>query len=134
MTAAALVDTSALISSVDAGEVEALPYDVLFVSALTYAELRLGLVTATDVTVLRHRMRRIDEIAELFGPGLPFDDDCAREYERIVQAAVEAGQRPRTNTIDRMIAAVAAAHRMPLLTGNAADLRGLGRIVEVIAI
>lgn len=96
MTRVALVDTSALISAVDAGDVEAWPYDRLVVSALTYAELRLGLVTVTGVAVLRHRVRRIDEITRTFGPGLPFDDGCAEKYERVVQAAVDHGQHPRT--------------------------------------
>lgn len=132
MTRRALLDTSALIGVVDAGDVRALPFDTLFVSAMTYAELRLGLVTAKDMVTLRHRMRRIEDVSRRFGAGLPFDDRCAREYERIVQAAVDGGQKPRVNTIDRMIAAVAAAAGMPLVTCNAADVRGLSGIVEVV--
>ena len=130
----ALLDTSALISAVDSSQAAALPYDGLHVAALTYAELRLGLVTANDVTTLRHRIRRIDEIERTFGAGFPFDDDCARVYERIVQSAVDAGQRPRANTVDRLIAAVAARNGMPLLTRNSGDLRGLEGVVEIVAL
>lgn len=132
VTRVALLDTSALIGAVDSETVEALPYDRLIVSALTYAELRVGLVTATDVDTLRHRVRRIDEISRAFGSGVPFDDACAQEYERVVQAAVERGQRPRVNTVDRMIAATASAHHLPLVTRNAADVRGLDEILEIV--
>ena len=134
MTRFALLDTSALISTVDAQTVAALPYDRLLISALSYAELRLGLITASDTDSLRHRIRRIDEISRAFGSGVPFDDACAREYERIVQAAVDLGQHPRSNTIDRMIAATAAAHHLPLATRNPADVRGLDAILEVVAL
>ncbi|HHU09282.1 MAG TPA: type II toxin-antitoxin system VapC family toxin [Intrasporangiaceae bacterium] len=134
MTRYALLDTSVVISAMGAGEVEELPYDVLVVSALSYAELRLGLVTATDMDELRRRIRRIEAISRVFGPGIPFDDACAREYERVVQAAVDHGQRPRTNAVDRMIAAVAAAHRMPLLTRNAVDLRGVDGLVDIVTV
>lgn len=134
MTRVALLDTSALIGAVDSATVGALPYERLLISALTYAELRLGLVTAVDTDALRRRVRRIDDISQAFGSGVPFDDACAREYERIVQAAVDQGQRPRANTIDRMIAATAAAHHLPLVTRNAADVRGLDEILEIVAL
>lgn len=134
MTRVALLDTSALIGTVDAETIEALPYDRLLISALTYAELRLGLITASDTGTLRHRVRRIDEISRAFGAGVSFDGACAREYERIVQAAVERGQRPRANTVDRMIAATAAAHHLPLITRNAAGVRGLEKILEIVSL
>lgn len=134
MTRVALLDTSALIGAIDTETIEALPYDRLLISALTYAELRVGLVTAADTRTLRHRVRRVDEISRVFGPGVPFDDECAREYERIVQAAVERGQHPRSNAVDRMIAATAAAHQLPLVTRNAADVRGLDEIVEIVSL
>ena len=130
----ALLDTSALISAVDTGVVRELPFSLLTISSLTYAELRLGLVTARGTDALKHRSRRLVDIAQHFGPGIPFDDDCAREYERITQTAVGLGQRPRANTLDRMIAATALTHRMPILTRNPADLRGLGDLLEVIAV
>ena len=87
----ALLDTSALINAVDARAVASLPFERLFIASLTYAELRLGLATATDLTVLRQRMQRVDDITRLFGPGLPFDDACALEYQRIVERAVGGG-------------------------------------------
>ncbi|MFJ4046299.1 PIN domain-containing protein [Microbacterium sp. NPDC089987] len=129
---AALLDTSALITSMDTDAMAALPFERLVVSSLTYAELRLGLVTAKDRKSLDHRTARLIDIAQLLGPGLPFDDACAREYERITRAAVDQGQRPRANTMDRMIAASAVAHRMPIITRNSSDLRGLEDLVEVI--
>ncbi|WP_336644339.1 PIN domain-containing protein [Microbacterium sp. USHLN186] len=128
----ALLDTSALITSMDTDVVAALPFERLVVSSLTYAELRLGLVTAKDRKSLDHRTSRLIDIAQLLGPGLPFDDACALEYERITTAAVDQGQRPRANAMDRMIAASAAAHRMPILTRNSRDLPGLDGLVEII--
>lgn len=134
MSGTALLDTSALINTVDSRTISQLPYELLTLSSLTYAELRLGLVTAASVGVLRQRSRRIEEITRWFGPGLPFDDDCAIHYERIVQASVDNGQRPRTNTVDRMIAAVAVAHDLPLITSNPTDFRGLTNLLEVVAL
>lgn len=131
---AALLDTSALITSMDTDAMADLAFERLTVSSLTYAELRLGLVTARDRASLDHRTSRLIDIAQLLGPGLPFDDACAREYERLTKTAVDLGQRPRTNTMDRMIAATAVAHRIPLITRNAADLRGLDDVVEIIAL
>lgn len=130
----ALLDTSALIGAVEASDAASLPYDGLHIASLTYAELRLGLVTAKDVAVLRGRMRRIEEIERTFGAGLPFDDEAARAYEQIVQTAVEHGQRPRSNTLDRLIAAVAKRHGLPLITRNAVALRGLEGVVEIVAL
>jgi toxin FitB len=130
----ALLDTSALISAVDAGVVRTLPFSQLTISSLSYAELRLGLVTAKGLDALNHRSRRLLDISQQFGHGIPFDDECAREYERLTQAAVGLGQHPRANTIDRMIAATALAHRLPIITRNAADLRGLDDLVEIIAV
>lgn len=132
MAHAALLDTSALINTVDDGIVASLDVEQLLIASLSYAELRLGLVTARDVVVLRQRTRRIELISRTFGAGLPFDDECALAYERVVETAVGLGQGPRTNTVDRMIAAVALAHGMPLITSNAQDVRGLEDLVQII--
>ena len=128
----ALLDTSVIIDTMDAGTVRSLPFSLLTISSLTYAELRRGLVTATELHKLNHRSRRLVDVAQQFGPGIPFDDACAREYERITQAAVDHGQGARANMIDRMIAATALAHQMPIITRNAADLRGLDGHLHVI--
>ena len=46
--------------------------------------------------------------------------------------SIVGGQRARTNVVDRMIAAVAAAHSMPLISSNAAAFRGFTDLVEVV--
>jgi len=132
VTRTALLDTSALITVVDNDAIGALDFDRLVISSLTYAELRVGFLTAGDVDTLRNRTRRFEAISRSFGAGLPFDDACAPVYERVVQAAVAAGQSPRTNAIDRMIAAIAARHHLPLVTRNATDLRGVDAVVDII--
>ncbi|SNU00465.1 hypothetical protein SAMN06298212_101181 [Ruaniaceae bacterium KH17] len=130
----ALLDTSALINAVDADAVEELPFDRLFISSLSYAELRLGLVTARDVRTLRQRSRRIESIERSFGRGLPFDDACALEYEQLVQLSVDHGLSARSHTVDRMIAAVAVAHEIPLVTSNGSDVRGLESVLDIVVL
>lgn len=134
MTGAALLDTSALISVMDSRSISELPYERVIVSSLTYAELRLSLATAKDVSILRQRARRIEEIERKFGVGVPFDDECARAYERICETAIGLGKRARSNTLDRMIAAVSIVHGLPLVTANAADLRGLESMIEIVSL
>lgn len=130
----AVLDTSVVIALTQQGEVLTglEDFDPLFVSSVTYAELHAGLSASPSVDIALRRQAALDRIGRLLGPGLPFDDACATAYAAIVRAAVAQGSSFRANQIDRMIAAVAAANGLPLLTMNAADLRGLDTAVEVV--
>jgi predicted nucleic acid-binding protein len=68
-----------------------------------------------------------------FAP-LPFDGAAAARYGTLVALALEANRDPRPRRMDLMIAAIASSHDLPLYTRNKDDFRGLGDIVEVIAV
>jgi predicted nucleic acid-binding protein len=102
------------------------------VSALTLAELTGGPVTARDASARACRQERLQRVESTFEP-LPFDPACARAFGRVCAAVVAAGRKPRrTRSVDLMIAATALAHQLPLYTLNAADLRGLEDLIEIV--
>jgi len=47
---------------------------------------------------------------------------------------VQTGRQPRARVMDLLIAATAHAHRARLYTRNAADLRGLDPLVDIVAV
>lgn len=114
-----------------------LPEEVA-ICAVTLAELSAGvhLVAGDDAGARAERARRIELLQRVENrfDALPFDDDAARLFGRLSGAVRDAGRTPRRRTADLMIAAVAAAHRLPLITTNPADFVGLGELVEVVAI
>lgn len=56
-----------------------------------------------------------------------------RAYGEVCREVVAAGRRPgRARSVDLMIAATALAHRLPLFTLNASDLRGVDSLIEVV--
>jgi len=64
---------------------------------------------------------------------LPFDQRCADAFASVYVAVSRIGRKPRGQRIvDLLIAATALAHRLPLYSLNAADLRGVEGLVEVI--
>ncbi|GAA3662486.1 type II toxin-antitoxin system VapC family toxin [Nocardioides ginsengisoli] len=131
-----LLDTDILIlrSRIDPAR---LP-DELAISAITLAELSAGvqLVRGDDAAARQERARRLavlQRVEHEFDP-LPFDDDAARVFGRLSGAVLDAGRTPRRRVADLMIAAVAVAHRLPLVTTNPGDFAGLEgdlRIVEI---
>lgn len=102
----------------------------LYLSAITEAELRLGL------QLMPHGHRRnqiagvVNAIVEVDFEGriLPFDSVAARHYAEIVAARRRLG-RP-ISMPDAQIAAIAKANAMPLATRNVRDFELVG--VEVI--
>ena len=131
----ALLDTSVVIALTQEGmDIAIDTYERLFVSSVTYAELRLGVACAQSAAAALARYAAVEQITSLFGEGLPFDDRAALEYGRILQTVVERKGRPKAHMNDRMIAAVAAANGLDLLTLNAADLRGLEAHLNVIGL
>ncbi|WP_299575852.1 PIN domain-containing protein [uncultured Williamsia sp.] len=128
----ALLDTSVLVAmrNPDEAAPDLTRFDELFVSSLSYAEMRMGLATVDGADRAR-RQDRLDAVTNLFGAGLVFDDSAALEFGRIARATIEVGRSPRNHVIDRMIAAVAAAHGLVLVTRNPADVSGLETLVDI---
>jgi hypothetical protein len=63
---------------------------------------------------------------------IPFDAEAARIYGRVCAAVIGTGGMPRRRVADLMIAAIAIAEELPLLTTNPEDYKGLdGRLTVV---
>ncbi len=125
-----LLDTSAVIGShrIDQSR---LPAEIA-ISALTLAELTGG-PHATDDGLERAQRQELLQRVESGLETLPFDSECARVFGSIGAATAAAGRKiGGSRMVDLMIAAVALHHGLPLYTLNAADLRGLDGLVEVI--
>jgi len=108
-----LLDTNVFIAS-EAGrqvEVSALP-DEGYVCVVTVAELRAGVLAATDVAVRARRLATLEAVAALLP--LPVDTAAAAAWAEMVVQLRAAGRRVNVN--DVWIAAVAAANEMPVVT------------------
>lgn len=105
----------------------------LAVSAVTLAELHFGVLVTADPATRAERLRRLALLERSFA-ALPVDERVARSYGRLATAVVEVGRQPRARVMDLLIAATAHAHGATLYTANAADLRGLEGLVEVVDI
>ncbi|KNY06518.1 hypothetical protein AKH00_09875 [Microbacterium sp. GCS4] len=130
----ALLDTNILIASDSRGESAADldAFDDLRVSSLTWAELAKGLHTTQDIQIFRQRSARLAALRAAFGDGIPFDDDCADAYDRVL-AHLSAQRLPaRPHTFDRMLAATALAHGFTLVSRDSDALRGLTDLVPVV--
>ncbi len=124
----ALLDTSVVIAT-DVAPLEG----ELAISAATLSELHFGVLVATDAAVRAERLRRLSVLQRSFD-ALPVDEAVAASYGRLAAAVVAAGRQPRARTMDLLIAATAHAHDARLYTRNAADLRGLDDLLEVVSV
>ena len=93
------------------------------VSTITLAELAYGLHTS-DPLVNAAREQRYHWISNTFDP-IPFDSDAARTYGALCASVRAAGRDPKPRRFDLLIAAVAVALRIPLITRNEKDFRGI---------
>lgn len=111
----ALADTSLFIGREQGRALRADVPDELAVSAITVAELRLGVLMATTVDA---RSRRMDTLhmVELLEP-IPIDDEVASSWARLVASLRAAGRKAPIN--DSWIAATALAHGLPVATQDA---------------
>lgn len=123
-----VLDTSVLVAS----DVPALAGE-LAVSAASLAELHFGALVTDDAEVRVERLRRLTVIEHLYTP-LPVDGAVARSYGHLASAMARSGRHPRARVMDLLIAATAHAHDAALVTRNAADLRGVDHLVEVVSV
>ena len=91
------------------------------ISAITLAELAAGPHATDDRDERARRQDLLQRIESSIEP-LPFDAAAARAYGRIYSATLAAGRKARgARAVDLMIAAVALANELPLITRNPAD-------------
>ena len=100
-----------------AARLAARPADQAAVCSVVEAELWHG---AEKYQVPQQRR---EQLSELLAPhvSLPFDSQCARHYARIRHQLEQQGQMIGGN--DLMIAAIALAHDLTLVTHNSAEFR-----------
>jgi predicted nucleic acid-binding protein len=106
--------------------------DALAISALTLAELSAGPYAARSAKQRAQRQDLLQRV-EAKLESIEFDAGCARAFGSIYASVREAGRKARgARAVDLMIAATALAHRLPLYTLNAVDLRGIEELVEIV--
>jgi hypothetical protein len=102
------------------------------VSTITLAELSYGLHTA-DPVLNAAREQRYHWISTTFDP-IPFDTRAARIYGALCATVRAAGRDPKPRRFDLLIAAVAVALDVPLITRNEADFSGIHQSLTLIAV
>lgn len=127
-----LLDTSVVV------DLNKLPPSVLpttsLISAITLAELLQGVHLANGPVQRAIRLERIRAVEASFPEPLSFDSAAAREYATLVALVLGAGRNPKPRRLDLMIAATAAAIKVPVFTRNAKDLAGLHNRLKVISV
>lgn len=127
-----LLDTSVVID-LERLDANVLPREIA-ISSLTIAELSAGPHAAATAAERARRQDRLQRVEAAFDP-LPFDAEAARAYGRIFAEVASKGTKARgARAVDLMIAAVALAHGLPLVTRNASDVRDLRRLLHVIEV
>jgi predicted nucleic acid-binding protein len=125
----ALVDTCVLIDMerVDLGDHQD---SILVVSAISVGELAFGVDIGPDPEARPARLRHVLDSYEI----LPYGVEEAKLYGVMATLVRASGRNPRPRRLDLQIAATAAAFRVPVLTRNTDDFRGMDRLVEVVAV
>ncbi|SBW24888.1 type II toxin-antitoxin system VapC family toxin [Protofrankia symbiont of Coriaria ruscifolia] len=121
MTEAGIADTSVFIAqeSGRALNVDALP-DALAVSIVTVAELRAGVLAATDLATRDSRLITLQQALDL--DPLPIDDAVAQAWARLRLELRNSGRRMKVN--DAWIAATALAYDLTLVSQDS-DYEGV---------
>lgn len=129
MAGIVVLDTSVLIDLdiVDMGEYADA---VTVVSAVSVGELAFGVDLGPDPEGRAARLRSVIERYEI----LRFGVEEAKLYGAMATLVRAAGRDPRPRRMDLQIAATAAGVRLPLLTCNPKDFRGLERLVNVVGL
>lgn len=102
------------------------------VSTITLAELAYGLHTL-DPLVNAAREQRYHWISNTFDP-IPFDGNAARTYGALCASVRATGRDSKPRRFDLLIAAVAVALRIPLITRNENDFRGIHSSLTLVAV
>ncbi|MBW3068073.1 MULTISPECIES: type II toxin-antitoxin system VapC family toxin [unclassified Actinomyces] len=102
------------------------PQESLFVTALTLAELRRGVLALPEGRRRDTLQYRLEETLLPFFSDrvLPFDDAAASAWAQL-QARAAAKGRPLP-VMDSLIGAIAYAHSMTLATRNGRDFKPMG--------
>lgn len=103
------------------------------VCTLTLAELAAGPAATDDPAERARRQDRLQRTEAAFDP-LPFDVEAARAYGRIYAAVRAHGRSPRRRLADLLIASIALANDLPVVTRNGTDFAGFEGFVEVIEV
>lgn len=125
----ALLDTCVLID-LERTELGVYEDAVLVASAISVGELAFGVDTGSDPEVRQARLRKVMASMEI----IPFGVEEAKLYGVLATLVRAIGRNPRPRRLDLQIAATAAATRVPLLTHNADDFRGIDRLVDVVPV
>lgn len=117
-----VLDTSVFVAREQDRLLGELPDEGL-VSVVTVAELRVGVLVASDDELRAQRMRTLTAVEQI--EAQPVDDAVAREFAEIVAAARQEARRPKI--IDALIAATARALGVPVYTQDSDfdDMRGV---------
>lgn len=127
-----LLDTSVFIAT-ESGR--ALRHDLLpdesVICPVTVAELQAGVLATNDVDVRARRLATLASVADI--EILPIDAEAGAHWARLRVQLAQVGRRVNVN--DLWIAAVAAAHRIPVVTqdGHFDPLSGAQRL-EIIRV
>lgn len=132
MSDVVVLDTSVLIDVEDVVDVDFGDYaDSLTVaSAVSVGELAYGVRSGADHEIRERRLRQVLERYEI----LPFGVEEAKFHGVLATLVRASGRNPRPRRLDLQIAATAAAARLPLLTMNPDDFKGLTPLVDVVAV
>ena len=114
MTAAeGLLDTSVIVAMEMLRPLdEALLPERQFISVITLAELRAGVLAASDTETLSRRRRSLDAYSS--ADVLIVGDAAAEEWARLRYRLIQAGRRVNIN--DLWIASIAVANDLPVVT------------------
>jgi predicted nucleic acid-binding protein len=103
------------------------------VTAITFAELTYGIALAPTPLEAVRRSQVYADLTSWYDP-LPFDREAAEKYGELTALVLATGRSPRPRRLDLMIAAIAAANELPLMTANPDDYRGLESILDIIEV
>ncbi|MEU4224780.1 type II toxin-antitoxin system VapC family toxin [Nonomuraea sp. NPDC026600] len=102
------------------------------ISSISMAELAAGPHAAKTSDERAIRQARLQWAESTFDP-ISFDQDAARSYGIIYALVLSLGRQPRKRLADLLIASVAVANNLPLVTRNPDDFAGLDSQVRVVA-
>jgi predicted nucleic acid-binding protein len=97
------------------------------------AELAAGPAATQDLAERARRQDRLQRAEAAFEP-IPFGSEAARASGRVHAAVTAAGRQPRRRFADLLIASIAVAEGLPLLTRNPDDFAGLVEILVVVPV